>query len=125
MHDNSLCRGIIYVSERSEAGIDSQLRFVFQSARSIGAQLADVFRRHAKLDGHHQYVVVGVVASIMSLDMPEHALLQKPLHLSAVHRIASQAVNLPTDNALSFALLNPLQHFVEDRTAGLLGGAFF
>ena len=98
---------------------------MFQSARSICAQLPDVFRRHAELDGHHQHVVVGVVASVMSLDMPEHAFLQKPLHLSAVHGIASQTVNLPTNNALGFAPLNPLQHFVENKTSGFLRGAFF
>ena len=39
--------------------------------------------------------------------------------------ITRQAVNLPTDDALRFALLNPLQHFVEHRASGHFRGAFF
>src|SRR3989344_7769466 len=61
----------------------------------------------------------------MRLYVTEHAFLQKPLHLSAVYRITSQAVNLPTNDALCLALLNPLEHFIEHWAAGHLCGAFF
>ena len=54
----------------------------------------------------------------MRLNVCDHALLKKPLNLSAVHGIASQAVNLPTNNALCFARLYAAEHIVEDRATG-------
>ncbi|MFA5780611.1 MAG: hypothetical protein WC947_10830 [Elusimicrobiota bacterium] len=58
------------------------------------------------------------MASVVRLYMLDHALLEKPLNLPAVHRIASEAVNLPTNNALCFARLYASEHIVEDRATG-------
>src|SRR3989338_4327985 len=58
------------------------------------------------------------MASIVGLNMCDNSLLQKPLNLSAVHRITSQAVNLPTNNALCFARLYASEHIVKDRATG-------
>ncbi|MCX6813549.1 MAG: hypothetical protein NTV77_03700 [Candidatus Azambacteria bacterium] len=44
--------------------------------------------------------------------------MEKPAYLPAVHGIAGEAVELPTDNALRFALFYAGEHFVEDGTAG-------
>src|SRR3989344_9341587 len=58
------------------------------------------------------------MASVVRLNVCDHALLKKPLNLSAVYGVASQAVNLPTNNALCFACLYASEHIVEDRAAG-------
>ncbi|OGJ08183.1 hypothetical protein A2443_00555 [Candidatus Nomurabacteria bacterium RIFOXYC2_FULL_43_16] len=36
---------------------------------------------------------------------------------SSVHRIARQAIRMPRENTICFALFNSLQHFVKDRSA--------
>lgn len=58
------------------------------------------------------------MASVVRLDMCDHALLEKPLNLSAVHGVTSQAIYLPTNNALCFARLYATEHIVEDRATG-------
>ncbi|OHA97360.1 MAG: hypothetical protein A3E32_03030 [Candidatus Zambryskibacteria bacterium RIFCSPHIGHO2_12_FULL_38_37] len=54
----------------------------------------------------------------MRLNVCDHALLKKPLNLSAVHGVASQAVYFPTNNALCFACLYATEHIVKDRATG-------
>jgi len=49
----------------------------------------------------------------MRLDVFDNALLQKPLHLSAVNRIAREAINLPTNYSLRFASLDSRHHVAE------------
>ena len=65
------------------------------------------------------------MASVVRLNMCDHALLKKPLNLPAVHRIASQAVYFPTNNALCFACLYAAEHIVKDRATGHFGGTLF
>ena len=56
----------------------------------------------------------------MRLDMRDDAVLEKPLYLPAVHRIARQAINLPAHNTLRFAALYPRHHVGKDGAAGHL-----
>src|SRR3989338_5622929 len=65
------------------------------------------------------------MASVVRLNMCDHALLKKPLNLPAVHRIASQAVYFPTNNALRFACLYTAEHIVKDRATGHFCGTLF
>src|SRR3989344_2698409 len=58
------------------------------------------------------------MASVVRLNMCDHALLKKPLNLPAVHRIASQAIYLTTNNALCFSRLYATEHIVKDRATG-------
>ncbi|MEK7144916.1 MAG: hypothetical protein AAB794_03635 [Patescibacteria group bacterium] len=95
---------------------------MLQSARSVRAQLANIFCRHAELNRHHQHIVGRVVTAIVRLYVRNIPILQKPLDLSAVHGIASQAVNLPTHDTLRLALLYSRHHLAEHRTAGHLRG---
>ena len=75
VYDNSLSERIIYISERSEAGVDTQSRFMLQPARGVRTQLANVLCRHSQLDGHHKHVVVREIASVVRLYVADHALL--------------------------------------------------
>src|SRR3989338_8989727 len=65
------------------------------------------------------------MASVMRLYMLNDSLLEKPLNLSAVHGVASQAVYFPTNNALCFARLYASEHIVEDRATGHFCGSLF
>ncbi|MDP6527830.1 MAG: hypothetical protein QF858_03040 [Candidatus Pacebacteria bacterium] len=116
---NADCLGarIIYVAERRKAGIDTLPRFLAQSSRGVCGELSDIFVCHSKLNRHHQHIVVRIVRAVVRLDVANDALLQKPLHLSAVHWIACEAVYLPTNNAVCFTLLYPRHHVAEHGTA--------
>ena len=61
----------------------------------------------------------------MRLYMLNYSLLEKPLDLSAVHGVASQAVYFPTNNAPCFARLYSPEHIVKDRATGHFGGTLF
>ena len=65
------------------------------------------------------------MASIVRLNVCDYALLKKPLNLSAVHGVSSQAVYFPTNNALCFARLYASEHIVEDRATGHFCGSLF
>src|SRR3989344_6615457 len=58
------------------------------------------------------------MASVVRLNVCDYSLLKKPLNLPAVLRIASQAVYLPTNNAMCFARLYAAKHIVKDRATG-------
>ncbi|MEK7604278.1 MAG: hypothetical protein AAB442_00540 [Patescibacteria group bacterium] len=122
MRLDSLCTRVVQISERREAGIDTLSRFLPEPARSIRAQLPDVLIRHTELHRHHQHIVVWEVRAVVRLNMANHTLLQEPLNLPAVYRITREPVNLPTDNALRFALLYSRHHIAENRATRHLCG---
>src|SRR3989344_8457417 len=65
------------------------------------------------------------MTSVVRLNVCDHSLLKKPLNLSAVHGVASQAVYFPTNNALCLARLYASEHIVEDRATGHFCGSLF
>ncbi|OGG49701.1 hypothetical protein A2763_03410 [Candidatus Kaiserbacteria bacterium RIFCSPHIGHO2_01_FULL_54_36] len=125
MNANGFRARVINISERREAGICSLPRFLAQPSRGVCTQLADIFIRHAELDGHHQYIVVREVRAVVRLDVANHALLQKPLYLSAVYRIAREPVNFPANYSLRFTAPNARHHVVEYRATRNLRGFLF
>ncbi|MDO8593630.1 MAG: hypothetical protein Q7R59_01885 [bacterium] len=61
----------------------------------------------------------------MRLDVRDNTILQKPLDLSTVYRIAREPVYLPAHNPLRLALLYPRHHLIENRTPRHLRGLLF
>jgi hypothetical protein len=51
--------------------------------------------------------------------------LQHPANAALVNRIAIEPVNIPTHNAVGFAALNAVKHYVEKGTPRLFGGSAF
>ncbi|MFA5991543.1 MAG: hypothetical protein WC794_04855 [Candidatus Doudnabacteria bacterium] len=57
--------------------------------------------------------------------MLNNIFLQEPTNLSAIYRVTSQAVQLPANNTLSFALLYAGQHISKHRATRFFGRTLF
>ncbi|HVS79466.1 MAG TPA: hypothetical protein VHF05_00630 [Candidatus Paceibacterota bacterium] len=118
MHSNRLRARVVHIAKRRKPRIYSLPRFLAQTASSIGGELAHILIRHPEFNRHHQNIVVGVVRAVVRLNMANHALLQKPLHLSTINGISCEAVNFPANNPLRVATRYSRHHIAEYGAAG-------
>src|SRR3989344_5560691 len=120
-----LDRWIVDVSYWSKTRKFSASRFLSESTSGIFAQLPNILIRHSKLYGHHQNIIIWIMALTMCLYVSNYSLLQKPLDFSAINRIAREAINFPANNSLRFVILNSCKHVIKYRPARNFRRAFF
>ena len=116
---------LVQIAGLGDAGKPALLHFGFESPLGVDAQIPHELIGHAQLNANHQHIVGRIVTAVVGLDMSDNALLQEPTDIAAVHRIASQAVQFPTENAVGLTAPEARQHVVEHRSPGFFGGLRF
>ena len=125
MYDDSLGVWVVEVAQRYGTRMDDLPRFLPEAARQVHAQTADVLIGHAELHGHEEYIVVRKIRLVVRDNSLDDALLQKPTDAAAIHRIAREAVYLPTHDALRVAALDTFQHVLKNGTSRHLRAPLF
>src|SRR3989344_2288551 len=108
IYDDSFGVWVVEVAEGRGAWINTYSRLLPEASCHVDAQVADVLIGHTELNRHEEYVVMRKIRFVVRDNFLDSALLQKPRDAPAIHRIARKAVNLPTHDALRFALLDTL-----------------
>ncbi|MEK7512995.1 MAG: hypothetical protein AAB601_02240 [Patescibacteria group bacterium] len=118
VHHNRLRALVVDVAHGSERGIFSSLNFFIEAAFRVRGQVENVLVGDAKLHAHHQNVIGRVIIPVVRRYMLNDVPLQKPAHLSAVHRVAGEPIQFPAYDAPCLSFLNTFHHLIEYGTAG-------
>ncbi|MDX2117213.1 MAG: hypothetical protein SFY96_03410 [Planctomycetota bacterium] len=113
---------VIDVSERRGLRPDAAHDLVSLAAGDVLAQIVHVVLRLAQHDAQHELALGRrLEAERRKPQVFEQSQVNEVNHPARIHRVASQAVWVPRDDAGGFAPLDAVHHRVEDRSAGDLG----
>ena len=113
---------MVQVASRSDARIPAVLNLGFEAALDVFAQVIHVFLRHAKFDIHEDDVVILAGIALGRGHDFDAVLFDGPDDGTTVHRVASQTIQFPANDAGGFAPVEALHHLVENRSARFFGG---
>lgn len=109
---------VVDVAQRLWPWPSTSAQLFLIAAFYVSCQADDIVSGSSAFDAHKQPGVVGSKLSGRRSDGGDNAILEEPAHPAFVNRISIQAVNIPTENATSFATLNAVEHLIEHRSAG-------
>ena len=96
-------------------------KFFLNASLYVFGQTDDIISGAATFNAHEKSRILGNELPGWCLDGNDDALLQKPADAPFVNRIAVEAVDVPTQEAVGFSPLDALKHGVEERASGVLG----
>src|SRR3989344_2615399 len=108
---------MVEIADGRRPRIFSSPHFLAQSSADIFAQGINVVFALPKGDVEHKFSLTCVFCpECRKLQYRQMPAVQKINYSTAVNRIARQSVGVPTDDTVCLSALNPIEHFVEQRT---------